>query len=115
MWWNIHHKPSLGSVIIQHSRLYGQFGIAPPTSKNFKSTLDIRTDDRDVASKLPNGNKEVTKENKQAIQFNQEPSQGPAEEDEKDTSSKGGCSLQFLGTGEEDHGFLDADDEGQAD
>jgi hypothetical protein len=64
---------------------------------------------------LPDGNEEISKENEQAVQFNQEPGQGPAEEDEEDTGGEGGCSLEFLGAGEEDQCFLDADDEGQAD
>ena len=98
-----------------HTRLYREFGIAPPTSKNLQPPLDIRSDNRDVASELPDSNEEISEENEQAIQFNQEPGQGPAEEDEEDTGGEGGCSLEFLGAGEEDQCFLDADDEGQAD
>jgi hypothetical protein len=98
-----------------HTRLYREFGIAPPTSKNLQTALDIRSDNRDVASELPDGNEEISEENEQAVQFNQEPGQGPAEEDEEDTGGEGGCSLEFLGAGEEDQCFLDADDEGQAD
>ena len=59
--------------------------------------------------------KEVAKQNEQAVEFNQEPSQRPAEEDKEDTSGESGSALELLRAREEDHGFLDTDNKGQSD
>lgn len=57
---------------------------------------------------------EVTKEDEQAVQLDQESSQGPAEEDENDTCRESGSSLELLRTGEKGYSLLDTDDECQS-
>lgn len=59
--------------------------------------------------------KEVAKQDEQAIEFNQEPSQGPTEENKEDTGGESGSALEFLWAREEDYGFLDTNDQGQSD
>lgn len=95
--------------------LYWQFVVAPSPCQNFQASLDVRSNHWDVARKLANCNEEVTEEDKEAVEFDQEPGEWPAEEDQDDSDGEGGGALEFLGPSEEDHGLLDTDDEGQAD
>lgn len=64
---------------------------------------------------MTNGDQKIAEEDKQAIQFDQEARQRPAEKNKEDPGGKGSGALEFLGTSEEDHGLLDADYEGEAD
>lgn len=94
---------------------YRKLGIAPPTSKHFQPTLDIRPYHGDVARKLADCDKEVAKQNEQAVEFNQETSQRPAEENKEDTSGESGSALELLRAREEEHGFLDTNNQSQSD
>lgn len=93
---------------------YRELSIAPPTGKNLQPTLDVRPYHGDVACKLADSDKEVAEQDEQAVKFNQESSQGPAEEDKEDTGGECGGALEFLRAREEDHGFLKTDDQGQS-
>lgn len=94
---------------------YRQLSITPPTSQNLQPALDIRPNDGDVAGKLADGDEEIAEQNEQPVQFNQEASQRPAEEDEEDAGAEGSGAFELLRTGEEEEGLLEADDEGEAD
>lgn len=93
---------------------YRKLSIAPPTGKNLQPSLNVRPYHGDVACKLANSDKEVAEQDKQAVKFDQESSQGPAEEDKEDTGGECGSALKFLRAREEDHGFLQTDNQGQS-
>jgi hypothetical protein len=97
------------------SKSYREFGVAPATCKDFQSTLDIRSYHGNIPRELTDRNQKIPKQDEQAVEFCQESSQGPAEEDEEDTSGKSGSSLELLRAGEKDNGLLDTNDESQAD
>lgn len=98
-----------------HFKSYRELSIAPATCKNFQPALDIRSYHGDVTRELADCDKEIAEKDKQAVEFYQESSQRPAEEDEENTSGESGSSLEFLRTGEKDNGLLDTDDESQSD
>jgi len=58
---------------------YRQLGITATASQDFKAALDIRSNHRDVARELTNSDQEIAKEDKQAVQLDQEARQWPAE------------------------------------
>lgn len=93
---------------------YRELGIAPATRQNFQSALDIGSNHGNVSRELSDCNEEITEEDEQAVQLDQESSQGPAEKDENDTSGESGSSLEFLRTSEKSDCFLDTDDQGQS-
>lgn len=111
--WDTIKEPHCRVVVCIYS--YRKLGIAPPTSKHLQPTLDIRPYHRDVARKLTDGDQEVAKQDEQAVEFYQKPSQGPAEENKEDTSGESSSALEFLRAREEDRGFPDANNQSQSD
>jgi hypothetical protein len=98
-----------------HCKSYRELGIAPATCKNFQSALNIRSYHGHVTRELTDRDKEITKQDEQAVELYQESSQGPAEQNEEDTDCESSCSLKFLRAGEKDDGLLDSNDESQSD
>jgi hypothetical protein len=87
----------------------------PRTPETLERARDIRPHNRHVSDEAGNRSEEVAKQDKDAVELNEEADEGPPGENQRDAYCEGERALPLLAAREEGERFCRADYERQAD
>lgn len=94
---------------------YRQLSISSPTRDLFQCHLNVWTHDWDITREGGDGREEISKEDENAVEFDEKPCQGPPQQYETYPCHECSCAFELLTSREEGEGLLDSDNEGEAD